>query len=95
MTVARNERFPVSQWVTITQTSVGRLQGKMVNISRTGFRLDCMVTLNREQAMIVKIGELPVLGAKIIWTNVSTYGCEFEKTLSIQILEQILGRSAA
>ena len=62
----------------------------VVDISATGFRMECLTYLSDNQAILLSMPGFEPLEARIMWQTEWMYGCEFARPLYIAIYEHIV-----
>ena len=63
---------------------------KVVDISTTGFRMECLTYLSDNQVILLTMPGFEPLEARIMWQTEWMYGCEFARPLYIAIYEHIV-----
>ena len=63
---------------------------KVVDISTTGFRMECLTYLSDSQVILLTMPGFEPLEARIMWQTEWMYGCEFARPLYIAIYEHIV-----
>lgn len=72
-----------------------RTKGYLIDLSETGFRLECMSDLTNERTFFLTIPTFAQLEAKVVWKSEYTYGCEFVQSLHSAIYDHILAKHPA
>lgn len=67
-----------------------RTKGYPIDLSESGFRLECMSVLHSDRSFFLTIPTFAQLEAKVVWRNEYIYGCEFLQPLHTAIFEHIL-----
>ena len=62
----------------------------VVDISTTGFRMECLTYLSDSQVILLTKAGFEPLEARIKWQTEWMYGCEFARPLYIAIYEHIV-----
>ena len=62
----------------------------VVDISTTGFRMECLTYLSDSQVILLTIPGFEAMEARIMWQTEWMYGCEFARPLYIAIYEHIV-----
>ena len=62
----------------------------VVDISTTGFRMECLTYLLDNQVILLTMPGFEPLEARIMWQTEWMYGCEFARPLYIAIYEHIV-----
>ena len=75
-----------------TIRAVGNLKCtiKVVDISTTGYRMECLTYLSDNQVILLTMPGFEPLQARIVWQTEWMYGCEFARPLYIAIYEHIV-----
>lgn len=89
------ERGSVAIAVEIRTAGGIRTKARILDLSETGFRMDCMTDLPGDRSLFLTIPTFAQLEARIAWRTEWTYGCRFEKPLHTAIYEHILGAHPA
>ena len=63
---------------------------KIVDISTTGFRMECLTYLSDNQVISMAMPGFETLQAKIIWQTEWMYGCQFARPLHPAVYEHIV-----
>lgn len=63
---------------------------KVVDISVTGFRMECLTYLAVSQVIFLTMPNFQPLEAKIMWQTEWMYGCEFARPLYGAVFEHIV-----
>lgn len=63
---------------------------KVVDISQTGFRMECLTFISDRQTIFLTIPSFQQMEARIVWQTEWMYGCEFARPLYIAIYEHIV-----
>ncbi len=72
-----------------------RTKGNLIDLSETGFRLECMTILEKDRSFFLTIPTFAQLEARIAWKSDWTYGCEFAQPLHPAIYQHILDKHPA
>jgi PilZ domain len=67
-----------------------RTKGYVIDLSESGFRMECMSVLHRDQSFFLTVPTFAPLEANIIWRAEYLYGCEFLQPLHTAIFEHML-----
>ena len=62
----------------------------VVDISMTGFRMECLTYLSDSQVIVLSIPGFQPLRAKIMWQTEWMYGCAFERPLHVAVYEHLV-----
>lgn len=63
---------------------------KVIDISVTGFRMECLTYISDSQAVFLTMPGFQPLEAKIMWQTEWMYGCKFASPLYIAVFEHIV-----
>ncbi len=63
---------------------------KIVDISTTGFRMECLTYLSDNQVISMAMPGFETLQAKIMWQTEWMYGCQFARPLHPAVYEHIV-----
>lgn len=72
-----------------------RTKGYLIDLSETGFRLECMSVLTKERTFFLTIPTFAQLEAKVVWKSEYLYGCEFVQSLHSAVYDHILAKHPA
>ncbi|NVE93750.1 PilZ domain-containing protein [Altererythrobacter lutimaris] len=88
--IPRDRRFKINRWVKIRQPNGDTLNAKISDISRTGCRIECMVKPDTDKPVTIMIDQAKRLNARIVWSSVGAYGCQFDVRLNDRELTEIV-----
>jgi hypothetical protein len=63
---------------------------KVVDISTTGFRMECLTYLSNSQVIFLTMPSFQSMEAKIMWQTEWMYGCAFVRPLHTAVFEHIV-----
>jgi hypothetical protein len=63
---------------------------KVLDISQTGFRMECLSFLSSNQTTFLSIPGFEQLESRIIWQTEWIYGCQFARPLYMPVYEHIV-----
>jgi PilZ domain len=63
---------------------------KILDISQTGFRMECLTYISDSQVIFITIPTFQQMEARIAWQTEWMYGCQFVRPLHAAILDHIL-----
>jgi PilZ domain len=72
-----------------------RTKGYLIDLSETGFRIECMSVLTKAQPLFLTIPTFAQLEARVVWVLEYTYGCEFVRPLHPAIYDHVLAKHPA
>ena len=84
------ERGDVAVVVDVRVSGGVKTKARLLDLSETGFRMDCMTVFVTDQSFFMTIPTFAQLEARIVWQNQLTYGCEFVRPLYAAIFAHIL-----
>lgn len=84
------ERGDVAVVVDVRVSGGVKTKARLLDLSETGFRMDCMTVFVADQLFFMTIPTFAQLEARVVWRNQLTYGCEFVRPLHAAIFEHIL-----
>lgn len=67
-----------------------RTKGYVIDLSESGFRMECMSVLHPDRTFFLTIPTFAQLEARVVWRAEYLYGCEFVQPLHTAIFEHIL-----
>ena len=70
--------------------SAGRNKVAVVDLSQTGFRMQCMTYIPSDRIIFLTIPGFAQLEARIAWQTEWLYGCEFARPLYAAIYDHIV-----
>lgn len=85
-----SKRDEVAVVVDVRVSGGVKTKARLLDLSETGFRMDCMTVFVADQPFFMTIPTFAQLGARVVWRNQLTYGCEFVRPLYGAIFEHIL-----
>lgn len=71
--------------------SGGRNKVTVLDLSQTGFRMECMTDIPDDRTIFLTIPSFAQMEAKIAWRTEWLYGCEFARPLYAAIFDHIVG----
>lgn len=89
------ERGDVAVVVDVRVSGGVKTKAHLLDLSETGFRMDCMTVFVADQLFFMTIPTFAQLEARVVWRNQLTYGCEFVRPLHAAIFEHILNAHPA
>lgn len=63
---------------------------KVIDISQTGFRMECLTFISDSQVIYLTIPSFQQMEARIAWQSEWMYGCRFVQPLYIAVYEHIV-----
>jgi len=88
----RDARSTISARIEIRKSGLKKCKADVVDISLTGFQLDCALRLNEGERFFVDLPGVQTLSATVIWHTDLRSGCKFETPISEYIYHDLLGR---
>jgi len=88
----RDSRSRISAQIEIRKSGLKKCKADVLDISLTGFQLDCAVRLNEGERFFVDLPGIQTLSATVIWHADLRSGCKFETPISEYIYNDLLGR---
>lgn len=70
--------------------SGGRNKINVVDLSQTGFRMECMTYIPNERMIFLTLPGFSQLEARIAWQTEWLYGCEFARPLYAAVYDHIV-----
>lgn len=67
-----------------------RTKVKVLDISQTGFRIECLTFLSGNQSIFLSMPGFEQLESRIIWQTEWMYGCQFVQQLHTAVFDHIL-----
>ncbi len=62
----------------------------IVDISQTGFRMECLTFISDRQVIFLTIPSFQPMEARIVWQTEWMYGCEFARPIYFAVYEHIV-----
>jgi hypothetical protein len=62
---------------------------EVVEISQTGFRMECLAHIANGQTIFLTMPNFQQLEARVIWQTEWLYGCQFARPLHVAVFEHI------
>ncbi len=62
---------------------------EVVEISQTGFRMECLAHISESQIIFLTMPNFQQLEARVIWQTEWLYGCQFARPLHVAVFEHI------
>ena len=84
------ERGDVAVVVDVRVSGGFKTKARLLDLSQTGFRMDCMTVFAPDQLLFMTIPTFAQLESRIVWRHHLTYGCAFVRPLYGAIFEHIL-----
>jgi hypothetical protein len=88
----RDPRCKIAARVQMRKSGFNKSNTDILDISRTGFQLDCSLHLNEGERFLVFLPGLQPLSATAVWRNTYRTGCKFENPISEYVYSGLLGR---
>ena len=66
-----------------------RTKVEVVEISQTGFRMECLAHISESQIFFLTMPNFQQLEARVIWQTEWLYGCQFARPLHVAVFEHI------
>lgn len=84
------ERDLVSIPAEIREKGAGRQKVSVIDLSRSGFRMQCIFLIPNDRTVFLTMTGLESLEARIAWHDDDFYGCEFKQRLHEAVYDHII-----
>jgi len=88
----RDPRSKIAAHVQMRKSGFNKSNTDILDISHTGFQLDCALHLNAAERFLVFLPGLQPLSAIAVWRNDYRTGCKFENPISEYVYSGLLSR---
>lgn len=77
------------------QTWGSPIEVKVIDLSRTGFRLFSMTSISLHHSLFIKLPCLELLEARVRWAEHDEYGCEFCHPLYPAVFDYVVDQTGS
>lgn len=90
--IPRDPRCKIAARIQMRRSGSKKSNADILDISRTGFQLDCTLYLNEGERFLVLLPGMQPLAAIAVWRDDYRTGCKFENPISEYVYGSLLGR---